>query len=136
MKGSGCTAPAPLSFSQPSGVVPAFTANQQPIVMRRLRFLIPLLPLLVAAPAHAQQQDTAGGWDLPRALGLVELARERRLRPGQDTTLTNYTAHAEGFVYFYLDRRNGDDRTLIKTDQVALELYWAQPDLTAPPVSV
>jgi hypothetical protein len=98
--------------------------------MRRL--VLPALAILTlnASPAAAQQPDTAGGWDHPRALDLLERARARRLLPAQDTSLRNYTAHAEGFVYFYLDRRDGSERTLVKTDQVALDLYWAQPDMT------
>ncbi|MEX1182496.1 MAG: hypothetical protein WEF86_04625 [Gemmatimonadota bacterium] len=48
--------------------------------------------------------------------------------PARDTLLRNYTALAEGFVYFYLDRRDNEERTLVKTDQVALQLFWAAPD--------
>jgi hypothetical protein len=104
--------------------------------------LVPLpVPMAVAvalvvaavapAPAAAQAQLPAhGGWDAPRALELIELARERRLLPQQDTALRNYSARAEGFVYFYLDRRDTEERTLIKVDQVALELHWAPPDRT------
>lgn len=98
--------------------------------MRRLCVLTLVLLTLAALPAQAQQPDTAGGWDGLRALELLERARERRLLPSQDTSLRNYTARAEGFVYFYLDRRSTGERTLVKTDQVALELFWAQPDLT------
>ncbi|MGH7447224.1 MAG: hypothetical protein ACRELT_06670, partial [Longimicrobiales bacterium] len=42
--------------------------------------------------------------------------------------LRNYSARAEGFIYFYLDRRDSEERTLVKVDQVALELHWAPPD--------
>jgi hypothetical protein len=67
-------------------------------------------------------------WNDARALALMELARERRMLPLADTALDNYEGHAEGLVYFYLDRRDIDERVLIRTDQVALEVYWAQPD--------
>jgi hypothetical protein len=60
----------------------------------------------------------------------MELARARRLLPQLDTTLRNYHARAEGFVYFYLDRRDTDERTLVKVDQVALEIFWAPPNRT------
>lgn len=83
----------------------------------------------LASPAAAQV-PASSEWDGARALELVERARERRLLPAQDTTLRNYTARAEGFVYFYLDRRETDERTLVKVDQVALEVYWAPPDRT------
>lgn len=89
-----------------------------------------LVALLVAAlPAEAQSQ--AVGWNSPRALELIERARQRRLLPQQDTTLRNYSAQAEGFVYFYLDRRDSEERTLVKVDQVALELFWRPPDVSS-----
>jgi hypothetical protein len=87
-----------------------------------------LLVVGAAASRGAAQADTE--WNSPRALELVARARERRLVPQADTTLHNYTARAEGFVYFYLDRNESDERTLVKTDQIALELYWRQPNLT------
>jgi hypothetical protein len=93
--------------------------------------LLGVLVLAAAAPVNAQQAVPAGtDWDGARALELVERARERRLVPAQDTTLRNYSARAEGFVYFYLDRRDTDERTLVKVDQVALEVFWAPPDRT------
>ncbi|HSJ16210.1 MAG TPA: hypothetical protein VK939_17520 [Longimicrobiales bacterium] len=84
--------------------------------------------LLAALAAEAAAAQTGPAWNSARALELVERARERRQIPQADTTLHNYSARAEGFVYFYLDRTGTAERTLVKTDQVALELYWAQPD--------
>lgn len=85
--------------------------------------------LLMLLPAMAAGQEAASPeWNSPRALELIERARERRLLPQQDTTLRNYSARAEGFVYFYLDRRDEEERTLVKVDQVALDLFWAPPD--------
>jgi hypothetical protein len=83
-----------------------------------------------AYPVVAQTTLGAEGWDSPRALELIERARARRLLPQQDTTLRNYSARAEGFVYFYLDRRDDETRTLVKVDQVALEVFWAPPNRT------
>jgi hypothetical protein len=87
-----------------------------------------------ADTARAQQQQpvavTAADWDSPRAQELMALARARWLLPQQDTTLRNYRAKAEGFVYFYLDRRETGERTLVKVDQVALEVLWAPPNRT------
>ena len=76
-----------------------------------------------------QGGDSARGWNSPRALELIERARIRRELPRGDSALRNYTADARGHVYFYLDRRDTNERTLVKTDQIALELYWAAPDL-------
>jgi len=89
--------------------------------------------------ARAQQDTT--GWNAPRALDLMQRARVRRILPSQDTMLRNYTAKAEGFVYFYLDRRDGAEPTLINTNQVALELFWAAvkpapgSSITPPPLT-
>lgn len=91
------------------------------------RAALTILLLCAAAPAAAQDSP---GWNSERALELVARARERRLIPQADTSLRNYSAKAEGFVYFYLDRNETEERTLVKTDQIALELYWAQPNLT------
>jgi hypothetical protein len=87
-----------------------------------------LLLVTPTAPASAQEAPAPGGWNSPRALELIDRARQRRLLPQQDTALRNYSAQAEGFVYFYLDRRDSEERTLIKVDQVALELFWMPPD--------
>ena len=70
------------------------------------------------------------GWNSERALELIDRARIRRDLPRGDSTLQNYTAKANGFVYFYLDRRETDERTLVKVDQIALDLYWKAPDRT------
>ena len=96
---------------------------------RRWPFRTALLALLLPA-SSAAQEPASSDWNSARALELVERARERRLVPQQDTALRNYTAQAEGFVYFYLDRRDSEERTLIKVDQVALELFWSPPDRT------
>ena len=83
-----------------------------------------------ALQAQSAVPDTTKGWNSQRALDLIERARVRRELPRGDTALRNYTADARGHVYFYLDRRDSPEQTLVKTDQIALELYWAAPDLT------
>jgi hypothetical protein len=85
---------------------------------------------LVAAPGALGAQTPPEDWNGPRARALMEKATERRALPKADSLLRNYRAKAEGMVYFYLDRRETDERTLVKTDQIALEVYWAQPDRT------
>jgi hypothetical protein len=81
------------------------------------------------ATTPAGAQDPLG-WNGPRALELMQRAQVRRDLPRGDSTLRNYTAKANGFVYFYLDRRETDERTLVKVDQIALDLYWKTPDRT------
>jgi hypothetical protein len=74
-------------------------------------------------------QDT-GGWNGARVLDLIARARARRAQPVVDSLLKNYRAKAAGMVYFYLDRRDTDELTPIKSDQIALEVYWGAPDRT------
>lgn len=95
-------------------------------IPRKVSFLV--LSLVVAAdPAPAQD---AGSWNSPRALELVARARERRTRPQVDSTLRDYQAAATGYIYYYLDRKDTGERTLVKVDQLALEVYWGAPDRT------
>ncbi len=93
------------------------------------------LAAILAVPGLGSAQEApagqaAEGWNSPRALELIERARERRHRPQVDSTLRNYQATATGYVYFFLDRQDTDERTLVKVDQVALEVFWGAPNLT------
>ena len=88
-----------------------------------------LTAALLLAPAPAGAQDPEG-WDAPRVLELMEAARLRRQLPRGDSALRNYQARANGYVYFYLDRQDSDERTLVKVDQVALDVFWAAPNRT------
>jgi hypothetical protein len=90
------------------------------------RIVIAVALAAAAAPPLAGQAD---GWDSERALELVRHAQERRQVALADTGLVDYRADARGWVYFYLDRRDTGERTLVKTDQVALEVMWRAPDL-------
>ncbi|HEX2204952.1 MAG TPA: hypothetical protein VHG91_16705, partial [Longimicrobium sp.] len=85
-----------------------------------------LAAALASPPAPAAAQGD--GWNAPRALELIRRAQARRAETLADTGLVDYQADARGFVYFYLDRRDVDERTLVKTDQVALEVLWKAPD--------
>ena len=60
----------------------------------------------------------------------MDRARAQRDRVRGDSTFRAYSADARGYVYFYLDRPDGDEPTLVRTDQVALEVYWKAPDST------
>lgn len=68
-------------------------------------------------------------WNAAPALELVERARELRHTLSVDS-LYSYRSDARGYVYFFLDRNDSDQRTLVKTDQVALEVYWRAPNQT------
>lgn len=80
--------------------------------------------------AQTAPRDTASGWNSEPALQLIERARVRRQQPLGDTALRSYSAKATGHVYFYLDRQDTTENTLVKVDQIALELFWAAPNRT------
>jgi hypothetical protein len=84
----------------------------------------------LAGPAAAQDAPAQGGWNAPRALELIQRAQERRQVALSDTGMVDYQADARGYVYFYLDRRDTGERSLVKTDQVALDVYWKAPNLS------
>ena len=79
---------------------------------------------------RAESAVQAGTWDSPRALALVAEARRRRAMPRGDTGLVNYQSRAYGFVYFFLDRNAAPDKTLVKVDQLALNVFWQAPNQT------
>ena len=87
-----------------------------------------VLPLLVAllAPVRLSGQD-AEGWNDPRALELIERTRGVRQSTAVDPDLQSYRATATGHVFFLVDRPNNDERTLIKADQIAIEVFWRAP---------
>lgn len=96
----------------------------------RARSLAGVLALVCLPCTRAEAQSDPLGWNSPRALELIQRASVRRDLPRGDSSLINYTSKANGFVYFYLDRRESDERTLVKVDQIALDLYWKRPDRT------
>jgi hypothetical protein len=59
---------------------------------------------------------------------MIQRARELRQRTVQDSTLFSYSSEARGYIYFYLDREDTGERILVKTDQIALQVFWQAPD--------
>jgi hypothetical protein len=86
------------------------------------------LAVLACAAPLAAQQDAA--WDSPRVLEIVQRAQDRRAETESDPALRNYQADARGNVHFYVDRQDTGTRNLIRTDQLALEVFWQAPNLT------
>lgn len=72
--------------------------------------------------------DVAGDWDTARVLELVDRARRVRQEQAVDSAMFSYAADARGFVYFFLDRTDNGERTLVKADQVALDVWWRAPN--------
>jgi hypothetical protein len=95
-----------------------------------MRYLLLALSLaMIAAPLAAQTARAAGDpWNSERAIDLIRRAQQQRSAAAVDTGLVNFQADARLFVYFYLDRPGAEERNLVKTDQLALEVFWQAPD--------
>jgi hypothetical protein len=87
--------------------------------------------VVMARPVLAQSGRTAG-WNDARTRALVELATRRRAEQLADTGLVDYRATARGYVTFLAQLGDGFLETpkLVKTDQLALEVYWRAPNLS------
>ena len=83
--------------------------------------------VLLPSAGSAQAQS---GWNSERALELVQQARSLRQATAIDSAFQSYQADARGFVYFFIDRTDSDQNMLVKTDQLALEVFWRAPDQT------
>ena len=82
-----------------------------------------------AAPAQqAAGPRGSDGWNHPEALALVQRGREARRELAADGDLESYRALTEGHVYFFVDPEEGEP-SLIRVDQVAVELRWQAPDV-------
>lgn len=115
--------PEPRSNSDvPEGVI----RLRPPPPALRLLLLLGGLLWLPSGPLQAQSD----GWNDAQPIELVRRALEARRSLVVDSLLQSYRSDARGFVYFFLDRNDSEERTLVKTDQVALEVFWRAPDET------
>ena len=87
----------------------------------------PIMALLWPWTGSAQDQSE---WNGERVLELVQQARNLRQATAIDSAFQAYRADARGYVYFFIDRTDSDERTLVKTDQVALEVFGKAPGQT------
>jgi hypothetical protein len=87
-----------------------------------------LLTVLLSPSAGGAQAPSE--WNGDRALALVQQARTLRQATAIDSAFHAYQADARGYVYFFIDRTHSDERTLVKTDQLALEIFWKAPSQT------
>lgn len=86
---------------------------------------IPLL-LLFLSPSPSLAQE----WNSSRTLQLLKEARVLRQSHVRDPDFHSYSSQARGYVHFFLDREDTGERILVKTDQIALEVYWQAPNQT------
>lgn len=92
-------------------------------------FLIVVLNISPFPPSLLTAQDARTGWDAQPALDLLGRAQQQRTRTMADTGLISYQADARGYVYFFLDRQDTGEHHLVKTDQIALEVFWQTPGM-------
>lgn len=96
--------------------------------MRPLCAALAALSLLMTAGARdAAAQE---GWNDARTRALVLAAIERRSLQLADTGLRDYTARAHGYLTFLAQLGEGfpDPPSVIKSDELMVEVYWAAPD--------
>jgi len=84
---------------------------------------------LTTGAGASAAQDT-GEWNGARALELIERGRAKRRSTVVDSAFRSYEAQARGYVYFFIDRPDSEERTLVKADQIALEVFWHAPNFT------
>ncbi len=101
-------------------------------MLRRLRgrsrtSALAALSLLVPLGRSLEAQTADNAWNSERALELIALARSLRHDMSVDPEFRSYSAEARGYVYYFLDRADTHERTLVKTDQIALDVYWRAP---------
>lgn len=95
-----------------------------------MRFLCAALAasaLLSVGTASLTAQER---WNDERTMALVQAATARRSLQLADTALRDYTAQASGTVTFLAQFGDGifSRPVVIKSDQLALEVYWGAPD--------
>jgi hypothetical protein len=95
-----------------------------------LALLVMLGIAAAAGSVRAAAQAPAERWNTPAALALIARAREVRSATSVDPERRSYQATATGHVFFLVDRPATGQRTLIKADQVALEIFWRAPRST------
>ncbi|MFH1764590.1 MAG: hypothetical protein ABIF09_10400 [Gemmatimonadota bacterium] len=108
--------------------------RQAPVFLEGGAFLFSLLPVcltlaLLGIPSlwmPLSGQDLE--WNSPRVLQMIREAGDVRQGTAHDSTFWSYSSTARGYVYFYLDREDTGERILVKTDQIALEVFWQAPD--------
>lgn len=111
---------------------PSASPTENPLTRRDSGPSTPLTTLLLlwlfagATSAHAQEPV----WNGTSVMDLVERARVERHSAVVDTAFRAYQADARGYVYFFFDRPDSGERTLVKADQIALQVFWQAPDKT------
>jgi len=91
----------------------------------------PLPHALAQTPSTATGDtttDTRGDWNDARVRELMARAHASRRGIIDDEELRSYRALTQGHIYFFVDPEEGE-RSLIRVDQVAVDLLWKAPDI-------
>jgi hypothetical protein len=99
----------------------------RPRAVPALRWFGPALFLLLPSLGRAQTV-----WNSPRTLALVHAAVDRRNSQLADTGLVAYQATAHGYLTFLVQLGRGfpTPPKIVRTDQLALEVYWHAPNMS------
>jgi hypothetical protein len=102
------------------------------MLTRRVMIGAALLFAGMRSTSAVAQSGGAASWNDARTRALVERATRRRAEQLADTGLVDYRANANGYVIFLAQLGDGFLETpkLVKTDQLALEVYWKAPNLS------
>lgn len=86
--------------------------------------------MVLVSPAGARRAEAQETWNDERTRALVLDAIQRRAVQLADTGLVDYTARAHGYLTFLAQLGEGfpDPPTLIKSDELVVEVYWGAPD--------
>ncbi len=85
---------------------------------------------ILLAPVAIAAQGVSSGWNSPRARALAEHATSVRAAQLADSGLKSYKAAASGYLVFLAQLGEGfpEPPKIVRTDQVASDIYWAAPD--------
>ena len=102
------------------------------MLTRRAMIGIALVFAVARSTVGVAQAGRPASWNDARTRALVERATRRRAEQLADTGLVDYRANASGHVIFLAQMGDGFLETpkLVKTDQLALEVYWRAPNLS------
>ncbi len=86
----------------------------------------------IAAGSYAPPAANAQAWNDTRTVTLVQRATERRAQQLADTSLTDYTSEAHGYLTFLAQIGEGftEPPRIVKADELALEIFWRAPNLS------
>jgi len=97
--------------------------------MRSVRAALVLSAIPLALSAQQRTADATSWNDVP-TLRLVDRAITRRTAQLADSGLVDYVATAHGYLTFLAQLGDGfpDPPKVMKTDELAVEVYWRAPD--------